>query len=93
MIHTEQTTKKKKKGKIIAAGTGLKGFVIGWIQTLVTRLRRWRAICLASLLDLQCECTSGPQVLMGKLPLALKYLVESAQSGLAQMKRLRRAWQ
>ena len=26
-------------------------------------------------------------------PLALKYLAESAQSGPAQMKRLRRAWQ
>ena len=37
------------------------------------------------------ECESGRRVLKGKLPLALKYLVESAQSGLAQMKRLRRA--
>ena len=36
---------------------------------------------------------NGRRVLKGKLHLTLKYLVESAQSGLAQMKRLKRAWQ
>ena len=57
---------------------------------LVTWLRKGRMICLASLLDLSCECASERRALRERLPSTLKYLAESSQSGLAQMKRLRR---
>ena len=60
---------------------------------LVTLFRRGRTICLAWLLDFPLEYASGQLVLKGKIPLALKYLAESAQRSPVQMKRLKRAWQ
>ena len=84
--------KKKKKGKIIASGAGLEGLV-DWVDpnAINPAEERGRTICLALLLDFPCRCSSERRVL--RVPLALKYLTESAQGGLARMKRLKRAWQ
>ena len=80
---------RKKNGKIIVTSEGLEGFVY-WVDSNASNLGKEREDDMSSLVDgLSCECASGRRALRERLPSTLKYLTESAQSGLAQMKRLR----
>ena len=67
---TPQAAKKKKRKKakkkldrsrLLARDK--KALWITWIQSLVSRMRRGRTICLALLLDLLCGCASGLRAL------------------------------